>query len=107
MQDGDQNFGTVLDELSHVVVNGRCLNNATAPYHEQFAVMDVSTVIRRGRERITYSLPLQVLRYRMRWFKVSDGRRLPNAPKVMSSIRSTVRDLHVLAIVMAFVGVEV
>jgi hypothetical protein len=56
------------------------------------------------RERRSYSLPLQVLRYRMRWFKVSEGGRLLKAPRVMSSIRSAVRGL-LLAMVMAFVGV--
>jgi hypothetical protein len=57
-----------------------------------------------GRGRRSYSLPLQVLRYRMRWFKVSEGGRLLKAPRVMSSIRSAVRGL-LLAMVMAFVGV--
>ena len=52
---------------------------------------------------ISYSLPLQVLRYRMRWFKVSEGGRLLKAPRVMSSMRSAVRDLQVLAMVIAFV----
>ena len=54
---------------------------------------------------ISYSLPLQVLRYRMRWFKVSEGGRLLKAPSVMSSMRSAVRDLQVLAMVIAFVGI--
>ena len=58
-----------------------------------------------GRERYSYSLPLQVLRYRMRWFKVSEGGRLLKAPSVMSSMRSAVRDLQVLAMVIAFVGI--
>ena len=59
-----------------------------------------------GRERYSYSLPLQVLRYRMRWFKVSEGGRLLKAPSVMSSMRSAVRDLQVLAMVIAFVGIS-
>ena len=54
---------------------------------------------------ISYSLPLQVLRYRMRWFKVSEGGRLLKAPRVISSMRSAVRDLQVLAMVIAFVGI--
>ena len=58
------------------------------------------------REKISYSLPLQVLRYRMRWFKVSEGGRLLKAPSVMSSMRSAVRDLQVLAMVIAFVGIS-
>ena len=65
----------------------------------------VSTGIWGGERKISYSLPLQVLRYRMRWFKVSEGGRLLKAPRVMSSMRSAVRDLQVLAMVIAFVGI--
>ena len=43
----------------------------------------------------------------MRWFRVSDGRKLPKEPKIMSSIRPAVMGLQVLAMVMAFVGVGV
>lgn len=45
----------------------------------------------------------------MRWFKVSEGGRLLKAPRVMSSMRSAVRDLQVLVMVIAFgvgVGIE-
>ena len=66
----------------------------------------VSTGIWGGERKISYSLPLQVLRYRMRWFKVSEGGRLLKAPSVMSSMRSAVRDLQVLAMVIAFVGIS-
>ena len=66
----------------------------------------VSTGIWGGERKISYSLPLQVLRYRMRWFKVSEGGRLLKAPRVMSSMRSAVRDLQVLDMVIVFVGIS-
>ena len=45
----------------------------------------------------------------MRWFKVSEGGRLLKAPSIMSSMRSAVRGLQVLVMVIAFgvgVGIE-